>query len=153
MAGIIRWKLFVRDKFHTHEVANGVPIFRPIEPSNRHLAGIRIGWIHLKHRGLDPRIQLLLLRRTGLRILRRWHDARANILERPQPQIPFPKHRLFRGEPIQDHPALVHPVSVAIMAKLTENRLNCFLELCNGSGVGLGGCLRVHRNVGTPDAG
>ena len=132
VAGIIGRKFLLRVEVHAHEVADRVPILDTIEPPHGHAAGVEIRRVRLEHRRLDPLLKLLLLLRAGLRLLRRRHDAGANILQRLQPEVMVLQHRGVGLEFVEGNSALVRAVRVAIEAELLQQRTNLAAELGRG---------------------
>ena len=131
---IVLREIVRRFEIHTHEVANGVIVFGPVHPPERHAAGIGVVGIDGKQGMLDPGGHHLTLglRGLGLLFLGR-HVSASDILEDAVPGPLVGDDLGDIGETVQRQIALGRAIAVAIPAILFEQWQDLLLKVSIGA--------------------
>ena len=127
MSGIVGRKLQLGVDLDAGEIAHGVAIFGAIQPAQGHATGIGHRRIELKHIALHPFRQLFRQLRRESRFVGRWHDARADVAQRPHPERVVLEVRAAR-KLVERDAAFVDAAAVAAVTILVQDRLNLLRE-------------------------
>ena len=124
---IIRGKIVRRLEIHAHEIANGVVVFRAIEPANRDAAGVGMVAVALENLGLDPGGDQLAFLRRRLRFFFRRHLMGLEVLYHLRKSLAVAQHRRFvRVNPQIEVAFFLFPV--AAKAVFAEQRFDLGLK-------------------------
>jgi len=124
VAGVVRRERGVGVEVHAEQVADGVAVLDPVEPAERHPAGVGVRQVDLERRPLDPLFEVRQLLGGRPRLALRRHHAGPQHLECPEPQF------RVAGEvvPVERDLALALGAGVAADAERVENRLDVLAE-------------------------
>ncbi len=113
-----------------HEIADGIAIFCAVETANGDAAWIKIFWINVKRRKLDPLVEdLLFLRRQARMFFRRRHEAGARVLEHLEPQLRVVEDLVGVGQRVKREICAAFAVAVAVIAIFLQDRFNLPVKL------------------------
>ena len=136
VAGVVGREFLLRLEIDPHQVADRVAVLDPVEPADRHPARVGVLGIDAEDVVLDPVGQDLDLLGGRPRLAGRRHDPRTDVLEHRPPEVAPLHQRLVRPALVEGHPALLHPVGVASVAVVDQDRLDLVLEPRDGLALG-----------------
>ena len=127
MSGIVGRKLQLGVDLDAGEVAHGVPILGAVQPAHGHATGIGHRRIELKHIALHPFRELFRQLRREPRLVRRRHNARADVAQCPHPKPVVLEVRSAR-KLVECDATFVDAAAVAAVAILVQDRLDLLRE-------------------------
>jgi hypothetical protein len=128
IADVVRRKIVGRSEVDSHEVANRVVVFGPVEPAKRHPADIGLAAIDGRENSFDAVGQAIDLIGRGTRPLLRRHLARADHVHHVFPQLAVPLQLFKLGELIERELGFVLLGRVAVETVRFEDRQNLVAE-------------------------
>ena len=121
VARVVGGKVIGGAEVHADEVADGVVVFRAIEPAQRDAAGVGLLAVALEDLEINPRLNHLALRERGLLLLvRRRHLTAADIDQGVLPKLSVREQLRVRLVFVKLHTGLLRPIAMAVEAILLE---------------------------------